>query len=286
MSARNILAPLLLGGFTAWRALAGRRYPPQAFRILLLHDIPERHRGALDRLLSWIGQRHGFLSPAEAEARLSGNVTGGASGRVPVLVSFDDGFVSNHLVARAVLATHGVRAVFFICPGLMDLAPEEQKATVAKRLYRAQPPTVIEPLMGWEQIGELREGGHLIAVHTMNHRDLSSLTGDALEEEILRAGTRIREETGAWPDWFAWPFGDIAAIDAGALGVISRHYKFCRSGIRGVNAPGGSGLELFADHVDLDASFSWQKLALEGGLDGRYRSARARLAEIVQTADR
>lgn len=288
MTARNLLAPLLLGGLTVWRTLGGRQGPRQAFRILLLHGIPERHRKALDRLLSWIGEHHGFMSPAGVDARLAGAGPGdkGASDRVPILVSFDDGFASNHSIARSLLAAHGVRAIFFICPGLIDLAPDAQAPAIAKRLFRAGPP---ETLMGWDQLAELQQDGHLIAAHTMTHQDLSSLQGDALEEEIVRAGDRIRDVLGVWPDWFAWPFGDIDAVDEGALGVIGGHYKFCRSGVRGVNKAGDSGLGLLADHVDLATSFSWQRLALEGGLDGRYRSARARLSEMLQaaaTADR
>src|SRR2546421_5063146 len=68
---------------------------PGAFRILVFHDVPESQRQALDRLVRHLLDVRGILTPEEAEARLEGKAPSGSNGRVPYLLTFDDGFSSN-----------------------------------------------------------------------------------------------------------------------------------------------------------------------------------------------
>jgi hypothetical protein len=69
------------------------------------------------------------------------------------------------------------------------------------------------------------------------------------------------------------------------LAIAAKRYRVCRSGVRGLNLPGQNRVALLADHIDLGSSFAWQRLTLEGGLDGRYRAARKRLATMARAAD-
>ncbi|MBM3952468.1 MAG: polysaccharide deacetylase family protein [Rhodospirillales bacterium] len=271
---RHLVAPLWL----ATRHLLPPTPPSGAFRVLLLHDIATHQEAALDRLLAHIGRAAGFLTPGDVPARLAATIS---DGTCPVLVSFDDGFASNHALAKSVLACHGVKALFFVCPGLMDLPRNKQSAAVAANVFRGKTDAVPD-LMTWDQVAELVALNHTIGGHGMSHACLAGLDSDRLEDEIGDARRRLTERLGRAADWFAFPFGDIASIDKAALGIIGRHFRYCRSGVRGLNRAGTSPIALLAEYVDLNAPFAYQRLALEGGLDFRYAEARTRLEEMIR----
>lgn len=291
MRAREALAGPWLAGLSAWRALGGRAVPPGAFRILLLHDVPPDRRGRLAALLDHIAAHGGFVTPDIALARLAGARVPAAettpAERASWLVTFDDGFESNRVVAETVLAPRGIRAVFFVCPGLIELAPAARREAVARCVHEGRVDPAALPtgkvLMDWDDLASLVHAGHTVGAHTLTHRRLAAARDAQLEDEVGGAAERIASRLGVPADWFAWPFGDVGSIDAAALAVIARHCRVCRSGIRGLNAPGGHRLAVFADHVDLDATPAWQRLVIAGGLDGRYRAARRRLAEMIAT---
>lgn len=271
---RRLMAPLWL----AARRLRPVASPPGAFRILLLHDIAARQEQALDRLLTNIGRGSGFLAPNDVAARLAMTASDGAC---PVLVSFDDGFASNHALAKSLLARHGIKALFFVCPGLMDLPCDRQPAAIAASVFRGGT-SAVPALMTWDHVAELAARDHAIGGHGMTHVRLSGLDPARLEDEIGGAQRRLGEQLGRPAGWFAFPFGDIASIDEAALSVVARHFRFCRSGVRGLNRMGVSPMALLAEHVDLDAPFAYQRMALEGGLDFRYAEARARLETMAR----
>ncbi len=89
--------------------LAGLAGSP-AFRVLLFHHVASERFGEFGDLIEYLEARHGILAPKDAEAWLSrGPPDPVRGGRLPCLLTFDDGFASHHQLARSVLAGHGVR---------------------------------------------------------------------------------------------------------------------------------------------------------------------------------
>ncbi|TAN59904.1 MAG: polysaccharide deacetylase family protein [Magnetospirillum sp.] len=269
MSLREALAAPALGLWRLARWLRPER--DGGFRILLFHDIPCSQRQAFGRLVGGLAAGNRLIDPAEAERRL-----GGGSGPPGVLLSFDDGFASNLTVAEEILAPLGVRALFFVCPGLMELAAEAQRAAIATNVLRGRR-TAPEGLMDWAAVERLQAEGHVIGSHTLDHLRLTELSPDQRAEQIGGSAEALTRRLGRPAEWFAYTFGDVDSIDAAALAEIGRRHRFCRSGVRGGNGPETPPLALRADHVDLAAGPAWQALAADGGLDVRYRAQRRRL---------
>ena len=282
VSLRHRLAGSLLALHRLKTALVGTG----GFRILLLHDVPPESREAFADLVDYVRRQHGVLSPDEAIRWLDGHEPAASHrGRPPCLFSFDDGFVSNADIARDILGPAGIAALFFVCPGLIDLAPGEQPAAVAAGIFDGRVGGAgldhrLRP-MSWEQIEALAAAGHAIGAHSLSHPRLTTLRGDALAHEILDSGARVEARLGTPVPWFAYPFGDIDSIDAEAMKIIAGRYRYCRSGVRGANGRTTHPLALRGDHIDLTAPPTWRQLTLEGGLDGRYQAARRRLDELA-----
>lgn len=276
MSLRESLATPALGLWRLARAVvpAGKG----SFRILLFHDIPQSQRQAFAALVGGMAERGLLITPSEAERRLAGS-----GGKPGMLLSFDDGFASNAQVADAILAPLGVKALFFVCPGLMELTGEAQMAAIAANVLRGQRPAP-EGLMDWDTVERLKAAGHVIGSHTMDHLRLTGLPPDQRAAQIGDAALALERRLGQRAGWFAYTFGDVDSIDAASLAEIGRLHRYCRSGVRGGNRAATHPLALRADHVDLAAGAAWQALAVEGGLDVRYRAQRQRLDRMARQA--
>ena len=255
------------------------------FRILLVHDVPPATADGFERLVAHVKETHGVLTPEEAAAWLEDGRPATAMGRTPCLFTFDDGFASNFHVATGALARHGVKAVFFVCPGLIDLATEERRGAIAANVFDGRAGAAEQAaglgLMGWSELVELTRLGHTVGAHGMTHRRLTRLDGEDLRREVVGAGDILEDRLGRPVSWYAYSFGDIGSLSRPALEVIAGRYRFCRSGVRGTNDADTGALALRADQVDPTSPFAYQKLIAEGGLAFRYGDARRRLDALA-----
>lgn len=265
----------------------GKAAPVSSFRVLLFHHVTPEQMPAFEQLLHYLLDVHRILTPAEAEALLSGQPGQADDGRFPYLLTFDDGFLSHANIARNLLDPSGVKGLFFVCPGLIDIPPEQHRETIAKFIFDGAMDINDLPadsaLMSWSDVDALSAAGHTIGSHGLTHKRLAGLGEDEREQEILGAGNRLEERVGVGPDWFAYPFGNIPSIDQRSLKTIASRYRFCCSGIRGLNSVGVHPLALLREQLGLEGPFEYQELVVEGGLDFHF-GARARLLQDL--ADR
>ena len=271
--------------YAAWRLVRALSAGATGLRIVVLHATPDESLTALDRLIVAVKRNHETLTPDQAAAQIAN----GTAGRRPTcLFSFDDGFASNHRAARDVLARHGVKALFFVCPGLIDLDGSVQRSRIIETVFEghAERMPADGRLMTWAELAELKAWGHVVAAHGSTHRRLSEIAGREREQEVVGSGDAIATRLGGSVEWFAFPFGDIESISAEALAVVGRRYRLCRSGVRGVNGQTVDRLAVLAEPVDLAMPVAYQRLAVEGGLDFKHADARRRLAALARTARR
>lgn len=274
--AYNYLAP----PFYELRKVYRNFLPDQqaSLNILLLHDVPENQFAALDRLIKFIAQNYGLETPQSAERQLNGDAgdTTGHPSSTPYLVTFDDGFRSNYDVAQKILSQYGAKALFFVCPGLLDVPEPDQVREINNRFYDSPSPghNEVRPsrFMTWDQLRALSKEGHLIGAHGLFHRRLSELSDEEAEFEIVASGERLRQELDHSIEWYAYAYGDINSISKSTLELIRKNFRYCRSGIRGTNM--SDTKFLFAQHVSLDMPYAYQKLIVSGGLDFIYRKPR------------
>jgi peptidoglycan/xylan/chitin deacetylase (PgdA/CDA1 family) len=278
---------LLLPARRLWTRI-GERPGPAAFRVLTLHHIRRDEFPLLERLLEYLLEEHGLLTPEEAQRRAYGGQPSrlairGRPGRVPYLVTFDDGFQSNFEVARSLLARYAVKAVFFVCPGLIDAAPHEQRALIARYVFDGIDAVALSSdmsLMPWQEIRALRAEGHTIGSHTAYHRRLSTLNEQELIQEVIGSAEMLKDRLREPVSWFATPFGKIESTSRDAYRVVQPTYRLCCSAVRGINDRVHPHA-LLREHVDFDTPFGYQQFACEGGLDARYAGDRLALWSML-----
>jgi peptidoglycan/xylan/chitin deacetylase (PgdA/CDA1 family) len=281
----QLAAPLL---YAATRIRRWASVPARGLDILLFHDIRPHQRDNFERLIVAVKRDGGFVTPQAAEAWLGGSPRTARPPGGSCLLSFDDAFASNFDVAAGILARHDVKALFFVCPGLIELNGAAQKEAVANHVFQGRlPATQLPPdqrLMTWDEIRQLRQDGHRIGCHGLLHRRLTALDNTALREEVIGAADLLDARIGEATPWYAYAFGDIASIDARTLDLIRTRFRFCRSGIRGSNGATTPAAALLAESIDPDTPLTYQKAILAGALDFRYRAARKTLHDLIERA--
>jgi len=264
-----------------------QRHPAGAFRICLLHGVSRDHQAAFERLVQYILDAHGVLAPPEAEDRLGGDATGEKAGQTPYLFTFDDGYASN-VIAGRVLHRYGVRAVFFVCPGLMDTPRHLQHEAIARSYFEPGTSGAVAPpesaVMTWSDLEELAALGHTVGSHSTSHRRLSTLRGSEREEQVCRSADLLIRRLGVPVRWFAFPFGTLESLDQTSCRLIAQHYAYSCSGIRGLNSATTSPWALLREQVDLGAPLSYLKFVLGGGLDVVYWRKAQRLQRLAGEA--
>jgi Polysaccharide deacetylase len=91
-------------------------------------------------------------------------------------ITFDDGHVSNFEIAPAALESHAIKAHFFITVGWTSSRPG---------------------YMGWEQLRELHQAGHIIGAHGWTHTLLTHCNEKELHHELVDARLTLEEKLGA-----------------------------------------------------------------------------------------
>jgi peptidoglycan/xylan/chitin deacetylase (PgdA/CDA1 family) len=256
-------------------------------RILLYHDIDPRNQASFAAQMRWLKRSWTFVSIEQFEAMIAGGEP--VIGR-NLLLTFDDGFTSNRMVAEEVLNPMGIRALFFVVSELVGI--EERlvaRNLIAERIY---PGTRAEELpshwgnMGWSDLEALLEQGHCIGCHTATHARLSTVdTRAGLEREIVSSADLLEKRLGVPIEHFSYTFGDLSSFSEEALMIARCRFRFVYSGLRGDNANGVSPFALRRDSAALQDSrsnytvFSNRLLGafLEGAADRHYARYRAKL---------
>lgn len=243
-------------------------------KVLIYHDIHYQDFDKFEAQIKCIDRDYGFINPDDLQDILSGKMkyTG-----TKVLLTFDDGFKSNALLAEKFLDPLDIKAVFFIPPGFINAKnQDEQKTFIAKNIYdnRLKPEEIPDDMvpMSWQDLKHLLDQGHTIGAHTSNHRRLTEIESeDDLKREIIESGDILQRKLGVGIDHFSFPFGDIDSIDQRAIKIIKEGYKYSYSGIRGNNSINTNPYAILRDPVSIDDPPAYFRFILKDGLRLMYR---------------
>jgi len=246
-------------------------------RAILFHDVPAEQRAAFRAQLEWLSRTWTFVSAEQFAGMISGST--------PVigdnlLLTFDDGFRSNRIVAEEILNPMGIRALFFIISGFAELEnADQQRRFIAHNLYPpssgAGVPGNLAGMgaMSHKDLRYLVDTGHTIGAHTATHARLSEVTDHGeLEKEIIACANRLRDVLGVEIEHFAFGFGNLASFSPEALRVARTRFEYIYTGMRGDNTSDVPPWAIRRDALTPNDSLCLVGALTEGAADRRYRA--------------
>jgi len=113
-----------------------------------------------------------------------------------IAFTFDDGDVSDYLLAYPILQKYGIKGTSYINPYNPD-------HNVKKKL-------------SWDQIKQMYAYGWDFGDHTYTHMDMTKSTPDQIKQSVEKVNTAFTKNGLKIPQVFAYPYGKLntAAIDA------------------------------------------------------------------------
>lgn len=251
-----------------------------SLRVLTYHDIAPAEESLFEAQLRWLQRSWKFVTPGQFERLVSGEEP--VAGR-NLLLTFDDGFASNRVVAERVLGPLGIRALFFAVSDFVAIEDrKDAREFIARNIYPGMSVNDVPAHwynMGWTDLEGLLDQGHLIGSHTRTHARLSQVKSEVdLEREVIDSANTLSLRLGIPIEHFAYTFGNIDSISPMALATARRRFRFIYSSLRGDNAKGVSPLTLRRETVSAKDPLSLMGAFTEGLADFRYAGSRARLA--------
>lgn len=154
---------------------------------------------------SLIASGYTFISSADYYSALTGKAK---LPQKPVILHFDDGYLSNYTLAYPVLQLYNVKADIFVVTDHMDDAMASS--------------------FSWEQAREMEESGLVtIYLHGKSHHSVLALDGDELTRDHEQGWQRIENELGKRTvRAYVYPGGEHSAHTIGQLYEEGDHMQF------------------------------------------------------------
>ena len=255
---------------------------PNRLRVLLYHDIPLSQEDNLSNQLRWLKRNWNFVTPLQFEKMISGEIPIIGNN---LLVTFDDGMLSNLAAAEKILNPLGIKAIFFVITEFVKIKEHLEARQFASDYLI--PGSSINDIpehwrnLQWSHLSDLIKQGHTIGHHTKMHTRLSHCrSGNELEEEIIISANEIEHHLSIEIKHFAYTFGDIDSFSKEALSVAKSQFSFVYSGLRGSNSKHTSPLAIRRDAAASQFPNEYKifnnKLLdafLDGFADFRYKSS-------------
>lgn len=144
-------------------------------------------------LAGHVGQLRALGRRIVTAGELAAELATGEGASDAAVLTFDDGWADALGVAAPLLCELGVRATFFLCPGLFG-NPEPTMSFAGRVLTR-------------EEAGLLHETGMELGAHSMHHPDLTAVDDPTLAAELTGSRAEIEAITGTPCRVLAYPFG-------------------------------------------------------------------------------
>ena len=118
-----------------------------------------------------------------------------------IAITFDDGYQDFYEYAHPLLKKYGFTGTVFLVADLIG------RSNLWDEAYGE-----VIPLMGWQEIRQLRDEGIIFGSHSMSHRPLTSLSVEEISQEGERSRTLLERGLGVPVTAFAYPYGDFNAV--------------------------------------------------------------------------
>lgn len=238
---------------------------------ITLHHIPEVYFMWFQEFLTSLQRDYEFINPADMTGK--GNITGNK-----ILLTFDDGLLSQKLCVERILDPMKIKALFFIPTGFVGLRGSRASQFAKTRLFPfSSSPNLFDgayDAMSWDDIVSLVHGGHSIGGHTHTHPMLSTLTCHEQYQEIVNSADLLSAKLSIPIQQFAYPFGSMETVNKDSVKIAQARFQVSYSNIRGMLYEQVASNFLFRQNIVPGMPLWMARAAVDGRMDWWHYRAR------------
>lgn len=238
------------------------------FRILMIHNVKRENFKLLEKNLKTLQKKYNFIDPNTLKSGIYPN------GKNNLLLTFDDGFISNFVFANSVLKKINMKGIFFVVTDLIN-SNKQSKKKIIQNIFPEKKLKKISQYktMSWSHLRRLEKMGHVIGCHTRSHLRLNEIKSNIiLKEQIVYPIFAFQRNKITKPKFFAYPFGDFHSFNNKCFKIAKKNYEFIFSGIRGDNIKFSK--ILFRDNIADNYNLSIINFFIRGYSDFLYKKFR------------
>ena len=165
--------------------------PPKGARIPNLYVTPRMFRFQM-----WYLKTTGFRVVSIQD--LVSAVEAGDTRRDMAAITFDDGYIDFYNNAYPILKHYGYPSTVYVVSGLVGMS----------NVWDSKSETHQKQMMDWDHIIEVSKNDVQIGSHTRSHPQLTLLSGEVLQEEVIGSKRELEERLNQSIEHFCYPYGD------------------------------------------------------------------------------
>jgi len=253
------------------------KLPKNSLRVLMYHNISEENFENFEKQILYLKKNWKFISPRKFKSIIKKkNHINGRN----LLITFDDGFKSNYLIAKKILKKYKIKGIFFIPLKFILLKNTKQKINFIKNNLKLNQISKDMANMDLNDLKYLNKNGHEIGSHTYSHKNLKNIRNkNILKNEIYKKNQLLEKKVNIKFKSFAFNFGTIAFISEASLIISSKIYENVFVAIRGENK--SNNKLIYRDNVNSYENPKKLELYLSGVFDSIYKKQRKDLEDML-----
>lgn len=200
-------------------------------RMVSYHDTPPADEKQFEKHLRYFSKRYHPATWKDVVALSRGEDW--IHDKPGIIISFDDGVVTNYTVAAPLLDKYGLTGIFLIVTDWVD-CPIDDQLQYAEDHQISLPGSSWElkqKAMSWEQISNLADRGHKIASHTRTHRRFTEKDlPEVVHAEVQRSKAILEDRLRQPVEIFSWVGGEFSVYQPKVLRAVQESgYNFVLS---------------------------------------------------------
>ena len=200
-----------------------------------LHSTSKDHFTEYKNLLEKINTKEKFINPDQIDKFFKKEFKEESFS----LLTLDDGYANNYDFAKKILNELNIKAIFFIIPSFIKLDKKNIRIRFFNSLYPNQKGLILKSMdqflpLSLEKIYEIKELGHTIGMHGLNHENFAKLSEKEIKIKI-EEGLDIFKRYKIKIKHFAYPFGDNKSFNKRSNKVLKKYFAYIHLGTRGFN---------------------------------------------------
>ena len=233
-----------------------RKYNNNYVRVINYHNTEKEYIQLFEKHIKYLNDTFKIITLHEFKEFLNGNVS--FNEKPGLLITFDDGYISNYEYGIDVLDKYGIEGTFFISS---DKINGDEK------------------YINLKQLKHMIERGHKIGCHTSSHhRFVETDSKEVLEREIIESNGILNKELDMSNDCFCFVGGELPVYTKQAFEMIKDNYNYSFTTLTQVSTPNTNPMLIHRTNVESFWNLGLVKFQVSGLWDLLYKKK----AKIVE----